>query len=136
MNLLKETEQALEEYGYLWDDILQIQGDELTVSVDRFRRLADLDVEIEDEAPGVAQDLVILMKDGSWFEWLGHYRLRLPSSNGWAHRACPDRIGATPDGLVKRVVDPKSGSWPTLWDINVRDMDPELMEKMEAGEDE
>lgn len=132
MNLLKETEQALGEYGYLWDDILQIQGDELTVSVDRFKLLADVDVDIEEGAPGVAHDLVILMKDGSWFEWLGHYPDRLPLTNGWVHRACPDRIAATPAGLVTRVVDPKFGSWPTLWDTNVRDMDPELMEKMEA----
>lgn len=97
MNLLKETEQALEEYGYLWDDILQIRGDDLTVSVDRFKLLADVDVGIEEGAPGVAHDLVILMKDGSWFERERH---RPGPAFFWVHRECPDRIATTPDGLV------------------------------------
>ena len=83
MNLLKETKESLRQVGYTLDDIQSIQGNTLRISVERFIALADVDYgKDHSESPEVAVDLVIIMKDGSFFnracndgvEWWRHVK--------------------------------------------------------------
>ena len=83
MNLLKETKESLRQAGYTLDDIEAVQGDTLRISVERFTALADVDYgKAPSESPEVAVDLVIIMKDGSFFtracndgvEWWRHVK--------------------------------------------------------------
>ena len=69
MNLYNEVIKKLTEYEYTVDDILTIVCEKFNVSLENF-----LDVAKKTEydngfgAAQIAEDIKILMKDGSWFE--------------------------------------------------------------------
>lgn len=113
-NLLKETENELEVRGYTFEDILSIQGKMHRISVERFKTLAD---KIYDERYGsqeVAEDLIIMMKDGSWFE-----RHEYDGSEEWIFRRAPQVIPEIHDDRVYSLFA-KQG-WETLAEINMID---------------
>lgn len=69
-NLYDETTAALQQHGYDWNDIVAVQGFEVRISVEKFIALAkqteySLDSYTE---YGIFKDLILIMKDGSWFE--------------------------------------------------------------------
>lgn len=83
MNLYEETEQALTEEGYNWDDIAYIGSEDIAITVDNFKEVAKI-TEYDNGfgAAKVAQDIIIIMKDNCWYkreeydgsEWWEFYR--------------------------------------------------------------
>ena len=114
-NLLKDTETELERLGYTFEDILSIQGKMHRISVERFKTLAD---KIYDEGYGgqeVAEDLLIIMKDGSWF-----YRSEYDGSESWMFTRAPQVIPEIHDDRVFSLFA-KGAGWETLAEINMID---------------
>lgn len=121
MNLLKETNEVLEKHGYSWGDVAAIQGDTLRISVERFKKLADVEYDEGFGAPEVASDLVILMKDGSWFT-----RAEYDGSEWWAFHKTPERLPEVSDDKVRSLVcSEEQIGWRTLEEINTGEEDEE-----------
>ena len=113
-NLLKETERKLAEAGYTWDDVVAIQGKEFGIGIARFKELADVEYSSGYGAQEVASDLVILMKDGSWFT-RGEY----DGSEWWEHHTAPKLLPCIHDDKVERlVVKHEDVGWCTLAECN------------------
>lgn len=115
MNLLQETIEALEERGYNFDDVEAVQGRGERISVERFKTLADTEYDDGYGAAEVATDLVILMKDGSWFS-----RWEYDGSEGWQYNRRPQLLANIDDAAVQRLV---GQYWPTLHGLNSDDSD-------------
>lgn len=86
VNLKAETLRKLNHRGYTVDDIAWVGSEELEIPVDRFFKLADEEYDSGYGAAKVCQDLVICMKDGSWFE-----RDEYDGAEWWTHRRYPRR---------------------------------------------
>lgn len=100
MNLLNETITVLHNNNYGMDDIEAIQGSDIRISVDRFKELADVDYDNGYGAQEVATDLVILMKDGSWFS-RGEY----DGSEWWQLNRRPAVVAETSDDKVSTLIE-------------------------------
>lgn len=88
INLLKETEQVLEDHGYTWDDVQAVQRDvcdAYSIPLESFKKLADREYDHGYGIEEVNTDLVILIKDGTWFA-----RKTLGGSEWWKHYNRPD----------------------------------------------
>lgn len=116
MNLLKETIEVLEERGYSFDDVESIQGRDERISVERFKTLADKEYDDGYGAAEVATDLVILMKDGSWFS-----RWEYDGSEGWQYNRRPKVIQELSDDRIVTVI---GDYWSSLHDMNSPDGSP------------
>ena len=90
VNLLEETVDKLRRNGYTVEDIEAVQSDTLRISVPRFVELArQTNYDNGYGIQMVADDLKLLMKDGSYFirreydgsEWWDHVPLIKPFSN-------------------------------------------------------
>ena len=87
-NLLNETLIALYEHDYTKFDIDYVQGKEYGISVDRFITLAKHTEYVAGYGlPKVATDLVIAMRDGSWFS-----RKIADGNEYWQHRSRPVKL--------------------------------------------
>lgn len=82
VNLKVETLRYLDHLGYTVDDIAWVGSTELEIPVDRFFELADQEYNSGFGSAEVCRDLIICMKDGSWFE-RGEY----DGSEWWQYRA-------------------------------------------------
>ncbi len=108
-NLLKETERELKGEGYTFDDVASIQGENIRISVERFKELANVDYDDGYGSPEVATDLVLIMKDGCWFE-----RVDYDGDEEWAFRKCPQILENINDAAVKRLTTDGDVGWKTL----------------------
>lgn len=80
-NLLLETLEVLADEGYRLADIEWVGSTEFEIPVDRFFELADQEYDSGFCSAKVCHDLIICMKDGSWFE-RGEY----DGSEWWEHQ--------------------------------------------------
>lgn len=111
MNLLKETKKSLRQAGYTLDDIKAIQGNALRISVDRFVTLADVYYgKSLTESPEVAVDLVIIMKDGSFFT-----RAYNAGFEWWRHVKTPVVLPEITDDKVESLV--RGPGCIGVWDL-------------------
>lgn len=114
MNLLKETKEALRNKGYKWpDDILSIQGSDRGISVGLFEKLANVNYDNGYGLQEVAEDLVILMKDGTWFD-RGEY----DGAEWWRHHRHPEKLEVNDEGVDRIIKAPRGYFWGTLKDVN------------------
>lgn len=70
MNLFKETDETLDEQGYDWSDVKWVGSPDIKFpTVNEFIKVAKA-TEFEDGygAQEIPFDLVIMLKDGTWFE--------------------------------------------------------------------
>ena len=116
-NLLKETERKLAETGYTWDDVMAIRSMNFYISIEHFKALANVEYDAGYGAQKVASDLVILMKDGSWFS-----RREYDGYEWWEHHTAlklPPCVHDNDDDKIKRlIVKPEDVGWATLAECN------------------
>jgi hypothetical protein len=86
VNLKVETLMVLDRLDYTIDDIAWVGSDELEIPVDRFFELADQEYDSDFGSAKVCRDLIICMKDGSWFE-----RDEYDGSEWWQYRTAVRR---------------------------------------------
>jgi hypothetical protein len=114
MNLLKETKQVVKKEGYKWpDDILSIQGLKRAISIGLFEKLADKEYDNGYGLQEVAEDLVILMKDGTWF-----YRGEYDGAEWWCYNKRPEALAVDDEGIVRVIADTRRSLWGTLEEMN------------------
>lgn len=106
MNLLKETEEVLREHGKTFDDVLWIGGNEFTISIEDFKKLADVEYNNGFGAPEVAVDLVVVGRDW-WLE-----RTVYDGAEDWAFKTLPEK--PEEERKIKRVVNSMS-EWAGLF---------------------
>lgn len=109
MNLLKETEEVLSEHGKTFKDVLWIGGNAFTISIEDFKRLADVEYYNGFGAPEVAVDLVVVGCDW-WLE-----RTDYDGAEDWAFKKLPEK--PEEERKIKRVVTNKGG-WDSLKEMN------------------
>jgi len=107
MNLLKETVAVLRDNGYGMDDIESVQGGDVRISIDRFKKLANREYDDGYGAQEVAEDLVILLKDGSWLS-----RAEYDGSEWWRFNKRPDVVAEIGDDKVHTLI---AGGLGTMW---------------------
>lgn len=103
MNLLKETKKAMSRSGYTIDDIAWVGCDSFRIPTDVFIERADTEYDNGIGAPEVAQDLVIVLRDGSWME-----RAEYDGSEWWSLKRTPrmpDEVWGGAVSLTVRQVD-------------------------------
>lgn len=84
-NLLMETEGKMSYYGLHWEDVDFIACEDFSISIDNFREIAAItDYNSGYGTAEVAVDLIIMFKDGSWFE-----RHDYDGSEWWVRRQPP-----------------------------------------------
>ena len=121
MNLLKETKEALRNKGYSWpDDILSIQGSDRAISISLFEKLANVSYDNGYGGQEVASDLVILMKDGTWFE-----RAEYDGSEWWRYQSAPKVNPVNDEGITMLVAKRSGMGWCTLEELNEEPEDDE-----------
>lgn len=81
INLKIETLEVLEGHGYTVNDIEWVGSDAYEISQDYFWELADREYDNGYGSEEVCTDLIIGMKDGSWFE-RGNY----DGAEWWKHK--------------------------------------------------
>lgn len=103
MNLLKETEDKLEEYGFTWDDVVWVGTPDMEIPLKHFKEIADCEYDEGYGAAEVATDLLVC-GIGWWME-----RWEYDGSEGWEFHTPPIR----PDciAMPERVM---GGMWNTL----------------------
>lgn len=111
INLKDETLEMLEGYAYTVEDIEWVGSEEYEIPVDRFFELADQEYDNGYGSEKVCTDLVISMKDGSWFE-----RDNYDGSEWWKHMAPTRRPKKRMDN-VKTVFSKGYDTW--LGECNV-----------------
>ena len=109
MNLLKETKEVLREHGKTFDDVLWIGGRGFTISIEDFKKLADVEYNNGFGAPEVAVDLVVVGRDW-WLE-----RTDYDGAEDWAFKKLPEK--PEEERKIKRVVTNSLG-WSTLEEMN------------------
>ena len=67
-NLLEETVNDLKEHSFTLDDVAWVGCREFKIPVEAFKEAADSEYHAGYGAPEVAQDLIVVLKDGSWLE--------------------------------------------------------------------
>ena len=121
INLLDETQKVLKSYNYTWEDIDWIGGCDFSISIDNFREVA-MDAEYASGygAQEVADDLLIVMKDKTWFsrreydgsEWWAYHKLpRKPEREEYISALTVVQANPSLKGYVHR-------GWETLAEIN------------------
>lgn len=119
-NLFDETEKVLSNLSYTWEDIDWIGGRDFEISIENFREIArDTDYDSGYGSQKVASDLVIIMKDATWFE-----RNEYDGAEHWVYvyipprPACTQHIFAlsTEQGIKHDTYD--HIGWETLDEIN------------------
>lgn len=116
-NLKEETLAALLKHGQAWDDVVAIQGRDFRISRRHFLKLADVEYDPGYGSQEVASDLVILMRDGSWFT-----RAEYDGSEWWAYHKAPERLQEVSDDKVHSLVCSKAQvGWCALKEINTED---------------
>ena len=83
-NLMRETEEKLADNGYGWNDIASIQAGDIGMSVEHFKKLSDNYYDNGYGVQIVASDLVIIMKNGTWFR-----RREYDGSEWWEYLKSP-----------------------------------------------
>lgn len=112
INLLDETIQELADHGKTLEDVLWVGGEHFTIPMESFVAAADTEYNCGFGAPEVAQDLVIVLKDGSWLE-----RADYDGSEWWEFKKSPRMPGHEWDGeiaLTVRQADGASCGWEDL----------------------
>lgn len=112
MNLLKETKKVMSWSGYTIDDIAWVGCDSFRIPIDVFIKCADTKYDNGFGAPEVAQDLVIVLRDGSWME-----RTEYDGRERWDLKSTPRMPDEVWDGAVAltvRQVDGASCGWENL----------------------
>ena len=111
MSLLKETIDVIEESNMSVDDVEWVGSCDgaWVMSWDWFASISDIDYDSGYGAPEVAQDLVVVFRDGSWLE-----RYEYDGAECWRHKRRP--YPKNSPEIPVRVIHP--GGWMTLADIN------------------
>jgi hypothetical protein len=112
MNLLKETINVLMTYDKTWSDVLWIGGDDFTISIEDFKKLANREYDNDFGAPKVAQDLKIVGED--W--WLERYEY--DGAEKWEYKSYPKK--PLEQKSVKRVITVNIG-WDTLAEMQEKE---------------
>lgn len=117
MNLGKETIKVLQDHRYSKSDILWIGGKDFRIPADNFWEIADRTIYSPHYEPQeVALDLVIAMKDGSWFN-----RNEYNGAEFWQYNRCP-KIPAEIKKIEYLAVDLNNDihdwGWMTLKKLN------------------
>lgn len=69
MNLWKETIEDLKDRGYNWDDVTAVFGKNYSITKENFEEIAKgTDYDCGYGSQHVAEDLIVLLKDGNWLE--------------------------------------------------------------------
>lgn len=111
MNLLKETEQAIDESGHIPKNIIFIGSEETGHSCDwaEFRAFADLEYDAGFGGQEVAKDLVVVFSDGQKL-WRGEY-----DGSEWWNFSKPFQMPIKTYPISKLISE---DSWGSLEDIN------------------
>lgn len=117
MNLGEETIKALQDKGYNMSDILWIGGQDFRIPADNFWEVADRTAYNNHYgAQEVALDIIIAMKDGSWFD-----RSEYDGAEFWQYNRCP-KIPAEIKEVEYLAVDLNNNThdcgWMTLKELN------------------
>ena len=118
-NLLKETEEALQENGYEWKDVKAIQTDARAIPVEDFKKFADREYDSGYGTEFVRMDLVILLNDGAWFS-----RGTYDGSEWWECNKYPELKEGTGSAVEE-----------DIWERDVMFLDP-FRSKKDEEEDE
>ena len=130
-NLKEETLRRLAEEGYKPEDVESVQGGSLRISWKRFLKLANVEYDAGYGAQEVACDLMLIMRDGSWFT-RGEY----DGSEWWEYHKRPEALVEIRDDEVSTLVcDGGHVGWCSLDELNSTDKDTEA-DEIEDGEDE
>jgi hypothetical protein len=111
MNLFDETIRVLKKDNYTFDDILSVQGNKYRISVEKFIEIAKkTDYDDGYGSQEVASDLVLLMKDGSFY-----YRFEYDGAECWKHSVVPKVIEHIDDDLINCL---HGKHWPDMAECN------------------
>ena len=67
LNFLQETEETFAKYGYNWDDVAFIAGEDFSISVENFREVAAFaNYNAGYGAQEIVEDIIIVFKDNTW----------------------------------------------------------------------
>lgn len=103
MNFGNETWAKLQQHGYIRDDIDWIGCKDFYISESWFWTLADnTEYDPGYGRPEIPQDLIIVMKDGSWFE-----RREYDGSEWWAYVTPPRKPQEFRDFAYDKLVPDK-----------------------------
>ena len=113
MNLYSETIDRLKKNGYGIADIEAVCGDDFAIPIENFLEVAKK-TNYDNGYGGqeVATDLIIKMKDGSWFE-RGEY----DGSEWWAYKKSPE----IPQQSCRVKYLTGETSWETLRECQIRE---------------
>lgn len=112
INLLDETIEELAEHGKTLEDVLWVGGKRFTIPMETFVAAADTEYDPSYGAPEVAQDLMIVLKDGSWLQ-----RRDYDGSEWWEFNdtpCMPESEWAGEVALTVRQTDWASCGWESL----------------------
>lgn len=117
MNLGDETIKALQDNGYNKSDILWIGGKDFRIPANNFWEVADRTIYNQHYgAQEVALDLIIAMKDGSWFG-----RSEYEGAEFWEYNRC-QKVPAEIKEIEYLAVDLNNNThdwgWMTLKELN------------------
>ena len=121
-NLLKETEQFMIKKRLSWNDVDFIGGHSFSISIENFRDIAGTaNYESGYGMAEVAEDLVIVFKDGSWME-----RFEYDGSEGWTLKHVPRNPGIEipVNALTIHQCPVWEYGWVTLEGLNLWDDSP------------
>lgn len=117
MNLFKETDEALDEQGYDWSDVRWVGSPDMKFpAVSEFMKVAKATE--YDEGYGAQEvpfDLIIMLKDGTWFE-----RAEYDGSEWWVYMRKPIEPSEV-IGKIDRLTD-NSCMWESLIDFYKRQL--------------
>lgn len=111
MNLLRETEQVLEDHGHTWDEVTFIGScdGKYGVTVDHFKRIADVEYDNGFGAAEVPTELVITLRCGANLT-----RHEYDGSESWEYmpvvKPAPDCQWNVHETLVGEL-------WPTMGEL-------------------
>lgn len=105
MNLLEETKKVMSLSGYTIDDIAWIGCDSFRIPTDVFIERADTEYDNGFGEPEVAQDLVIVLRDGSWMK-----RAEYGGTEWWSLKRTPRMPDEVWDGAVALTVRQVDGA--------------------------
>lgn len=97
MNLYVETTEELECQGYTWEDVAWMGREDTNLLIwpENFETVLDIEYDGGFGCQEIIYDLVIKMKDGTWFE-----RNEYDGSEWWAYRT-PPRLNIPATGTVE-----------------------------------
>lgn len=112
-NLYEETNAELVRNDRKWDDIVAVQGFGVRISVEKFIELAKQTNYDAENDVGIARDIILILKDGSWFErtpqfGVIHYTKKIDEC--WRLVRKPDMLRSVEDDRVTSLI-PKRGNY-------------------------